>query len=154
MHPLNKPPPNLRFNQQPTTKYRKSARHNRHLRGGSLRLCVAAAASRVRDARARHADFASRRCAWLRAALDTDVGSASLAKWDWISKAMMSGGSIHCSHCVSRNIRAHTVCLSKAASLEGCTSSHKILISKNKLVGVRGFEPPTPASRSQNPPIS
>ncbi len=58
---------------------KKSACHDRHRRGGSVRLCPAAAASRVHYARARHAHSALLRCAWLRAALDAVVRSASLA---------------------------------------------------------------------------
>ncbi len=65
-------------------------------RGGLRRLCVAAAASRVRCARARHALSASLRCAWLRAALEADVRSASLA---WNVKVAMNGAKGNVPRC-------------------------------------------------------
>ncbi len=88
--PFDTPPGQRPVGSTTTTTNNKNetVRHDRHRRGGPRRLCGVAAASRVRFARARHAHSASLRCAWLRAALDPDVRSASLA---WNVKVASKG---------------------------------------------------------------
>ncbi len=89
--PSTLPQANVPWDRQRTTT-KKTVRHDRHRRGGSRRWCGAAAASRVRFARARHPRHAhaierdgqerpprvcisgaARGSGWLRAAPDSDV---------------------------------------------------------------------------------
>ncbi len=83
-----------------TTKRGRTARHDRHRVAVGFDCVVLPPRQGIASLRARHPRHAHAierdgqeaakalykwRCAWLRAALDSDVRSALSVKWDWIS---------------------------------------------------------------------